>query len=480
MALIYNATFDSGTRVLSLLDKMGNTMSSCEIPLPLTLTSQEDGSTIWLFGNNVADVVSIAQYEVDTGNGWTSYSISDSPHLTLNRGESCRWRCSNRGGVQTSSANANFGMTGTFSASGCINSMIRPDFATITSLADYPYAFCQLFKGCASLVDVTALKLPAMTLSEGCYRSLFDSTKITLPPELPATTLAADCYRSLFYGVNTLTRAPSLPVTTLVVGCYYRMHYNNKALTEGQILPATVLVSDCYRDLYSGCSNLAKVSILAQDTSASNALYNWLSSVASRGNIYCDPSTTYLDRSSSGIPRNWERWVYGAEDTGETTTMYYNGTAETAIVGTSGYGDCYALQGWAGFRTLAQMHDLGYSLQEQTFVNMYKGTARYDSWAVSANGADGFTVTMYSARASTGWGVWFNSLDSLHQYAYALEQPTAITMYHWEDAITTYSCAANASDGFTETMYEISNSWKTISEANAAGYFLTPTPNPNA
>lgn len=531
--LIYNASFDSGTRVLSLLDKAGNTMSSCEIPLPLTLTSQEDGSTIWLFGNSLADVVGIAQYEVDTGNGWTSYSISDKPHLTLNRGESCRWRCSQRTGVQTLSANVNFGMTGTFSASGCINSMIRPDFANITSLADYPYAFCQLFKGCASLVDVTALKLPAMTLSEGCYRSLFDSTKITLPPELPATTLAADCYRSLFYEVTTLTRAPALPATTLAEGCYYRMHCKNRALTEGQVLPATVLVRGCYGELYDGCSRLAKVSIRAQDTSAGGALSSWLRSVASRGNIYYDPSATYPAYS---IPVNWERWVYGATDTGETVTMYNNGATETVMVGSSAYGTCYSMQGWAGFKTLAQMHDIGYSLQEQIAVTMYKLGQSYTIYKVDAGGDDGFTETMYndgskfvtlyamhrnkysygaqtqisayktyetvtlyavSANEDDGFTetmysaesgyMDFIALDRLHQIAYSLEQPTQITMYVWDTNTSGYVIQPGGADGFIDVMYDVWNpisgagntGYKTIEELNDNGYYFTPRSNPN-
>ena len=536
MALIYNASFDSGTRVLSLLDKAGNVISSCGIPLPLTLTSQEDGSTIWLFGNTVATVYGIAQYEVDTGNGWTSYSITEKPHLTLNRGESCRWRCSNRKGVQTVSANANFGMTGTFSASGCINSMIRPDFENITSLADYPYAFCQLFKGCASLVDVTALKLPAMTLSEGCYRSLFDSTKITLPPELPATTLALDCYRSLFYGVTTLTRAPALPVTTLAEGCYYRMHYNNRALTEGQVLPATVLVNNCYRGLYYGCKNLAKVIICAQDGGgAMDALTSWLSYVASSGDAYCDPSFSQSP-STSGIPGDWDRWVYGATDTGETVTMYNNGATETFIVGTSAYGTCYSMQGWAGFRTLDQMHELGYTLQEQIAVTMYRFGQSDTIYKVDAGGDDGFTetmynynsrcvtivtlhykgysygaqtqisayktyetVTLYAVSANEGDGFTetryctennysnFQTLDWLHQRAYSLEQPTKITMYVWDTNTSGYVIQPGGADGFTDVMYDVwkpiypagNTGYKTIEELNDNGYYFTPRSNPN-
>jgi hypothetical protein len=275
---------------------------------------------------------------------------------------------------------------------------------------------------------------------------------------------------------------------------------------------------------------------IAANTIASNALSNWLQGTASVGNLYCDPSLSY-PIGGSGIPRGWESWVYGATDTGETITMYNKGVTETVIVGTSAYGTCYSMQGWAGFRTLAQMHELGYSLQEQIAVTMYKLGKSYTIYkvdaggndgftetmynngsrlvplslmhyiqysygaqtqisayrtnsaygtyetvtlyAVSANEDDGFTETMYSSASVILWYSDFHTLDWLHQYAYSLEQPTAITMYHWEDAITTFSCAANGADGFTETMYIISNSWKTISEANEAGYFLTPTPNPN-
>ena len=400
MSLIYGVEFNNQTRALSFSDRAGNNIYSCTIPAshPLTFVSTEDGSTIWLFGNTVATVASIAQYEVDTGNGWTSYSISDKPHLTLNRGESCRWRCSNRRGVQTKSANANFGMTGSFEAYGNIHSMLVPNFENITSLADYPYAFCNLFKNCTSLKK--APLLPATTLSKGCYQSLFEGAGVVHPPELPSTVTGIDqSFQSMFSSCAELTRTPVMP--------------------EGTYLKASCAY------MFRSCSSLTKVFIPASgDFSTNEAFFAWLYNASASGDFYANPNAKF-PHGSAGIPKDWERWIYGATDTGATATMYHNGIAESVRVGTSSYGTCYALQGWAGFKTLAEMHALGYTFGAQT----------------------------------------------------------SLTIYHWENPVSAYSCAANAKDSFTESMYDANNGlgFITISQQNRIGYYLTattPTPQP--
>ena len=388
--LIYDVAFNSQTRALSFSDRAGNNIYSCTIPAshPLTFVSTEDGSTIWLFERFVP--TSFVQYEVDTGNGWTSYSTYDKPHLTLNRGESCRWRCSNRKGVQTSNSYVNFGMTGSFEAYGNIHSMLVSNFENITSLADYPYAFYNLFKNCTSLKKAPVL--PATTLSEGCYRGLFDGAGIVYPPKLPATTLANSCYRSLFANSASLTQCADLPATTLVQDCYRFLYYNAPLIAEAKI---------------------------AANTTASDALSDWLYGSASVGNIYCDPTLGYPE-GGSGIPKGWERWVYGATDTGTTTTMYHNGVAETIMVGTSAYGVCYSVQGWVGFKALDQMHKAGFTFGAQT----------------------------------------------------------AVTMYNYDEQITAYSCAANVDDGFTETMYDTGSGkgYLDISSQNDDGFYFESTP----
>ena len=363
MALIHNATFDSQTRVLSLLDKAGNVISSCEVPSKsneLTLTATADNSSVelrkWGTLSNT--------YEVNTGSGWQSYTFGTT--INLNNGQSCKWRCSAHPTTQSYENFVQFVMTGKIEASGDVNSMLSSGFENLTSLSGYDYAFRGLFDGCTSLVQA---------------------------PALPATTLATYCYGYMFDGCTSLVQAPALPATTLATYCYYRM--------------------------FDGCSKLKEVRIAAT-TTATGAFYQCLSGVSSTGDFYCDPDATIFPTdSSSGIPENWNRWVYGAEDTETTTTMYHKGAAETVRVGTSSYGTCYSAQGWVGFKSLAEMHSLGYTLGAQT----------------------------------------------------------VITMYYYIDPVSAYSCVTNETDGFTETMYDAGDGegYLTIAQQNAKGYYLVST-----
>ena len=55
-------------------------------------------------------------------------------------------------------------------------------------------------------------------------------TSLTTAPSLPATTLANYCYNSMFYDCKSLTTAPALPATTLASNCYNSMFYDCKSL----------------------------------------------------------------------------------------------------------------------------------------------------------------------------------------------------------------------------------------------------------
>ena len=190
MALIYNATFDSGTRILSLLDKAGNVISSCEVPSkevddvtkPLTFKATQDNSSVGLWMSGTVRNT----YEVDKGNGWEDYTIGT--YIPLNAGESCKWRCKSHPSTQTNSRYVRFAMKGTIEASGNCNSMLSRDFEIITSLSKYQYAFVSLFKGCESLTKAPAL--PATTLSDYCYFYLFDGCKSLKEVRIAATKTA--------------------------------------------------------------------------------------------------------------------------------------------------------------------------------------------------------------------------------------------------------------------------------------------------
>ena len=356
MSLIHNATFDSGTRVLSLLDKAGNVISSCEVPRKsneLTLTATADNSSVKLTKKGTVDNA----YEVNTGSGWQLYTFDTV--IPLNAGQSCKWRCFAHPTTQSLSNYVRFVMTGTIEASGNCNSMLSSDFENLTSLSGYDYAFYNLFNGCAGLTK--APELPSTILATSCYHNMFVScSSLTRAPELPAMTLATECYNSLFFGCSSLTqvpelpatnlapaprcysfmfaectaltRAPELPATTLGVacyttmfrkctsliqppelpastldrGCYSSMFQDCSALTQAPSLPATTLADYCYNGMFRGCTPLNEVRISAT-TTATGALGNWLSGVSATGDFYCDPNATIFPTGESGIPSGWRR-----------------------------------------------------------------------------------------------------------------------------------------------------------------------------
>ena len=200
MSLIYNATFDSQTRILSLLDKAGNVISSCEVPSkdditkPLTLTATADNSsvTLWMSGTV------LNKFEVDKGNGWEDYTIRTTIHL--NAGESCKWRCKEYHHVQSDSLYVKFTMTGTIEASGNCNSMLSSNFENITSISRYDHAFVALFQDCISLTK--APLLPATSLPPYGYYYMFEGCKSLKEVRISATQSANGALANWLSGVS--------------------------------------------------------------------------------------------------------------------------------------------------------------------------------------------------------------------------------------------------------------------------------------
>ena len=355
MSLIYNATFDSQTRILSLLDKAGNVISSCEVPRKsneLTLTATADNSSVKLTKNGTVDNT----YEVNTGSGWTAYEFDTV--INLNKGQSCKWRCTNHPTSFNYITHVQFVMTGSIEASGEVYSMLSMNLSDVTTLKGYGGAFIHLFENCTSLIKAPELpattlevscyelmfmgctsltsapQLPATTLATSCYNNMFRGcTNLWSAPQLPATTLATSCYNSMFRGCRNLRSAPQLPATTLADSCYYfmfmdcgaltsapqlpattlatscynSMFYDCDSLTQAPALPATTLANWCYNNMFRGCYRLKEVRIAATKT-ADNALKEWLSGVSATGDFYCDPNATiFPTNSGSGIPANWNR-----------------------------------------------------------------------------------------------------------------------------------------------------------------------------
>ena len=243
-------------------------------------------------------------YQTSTnGTDWTDYTLGTK--ISLNKGESVYFRCSNHPTTQPSYQNyVWFVMEGKVEAWHNAYSMISSDFSSAEGSVG-ECGMCRLFADCSSLTKAPLL-LNALAIR--CYHFMFwGCSSLTQAPSLPATTLASNCYERMFDSCSSLTQAPSLPATTLAYHCYRGMFDSCSSLTQAPALPATTLASNCYEYMFYNCSKLKEVRIAATKT-ATSALSNWLSNVSATGDFYCKPNATIFPTDSgSGIPSGWTR-----------------------------------------------------------------------------------------------------------------------------------------------------------------------------
>lgn len=148
--------------------------------------------------------------------------------------------------------------------------ILSPPELPATTLSDHCYA--SMFAACRKLT--TAPALPATTLASNCYDFMFgECLSLLEAPELPATSLANECYTLMFYFCSKLTAAPDLPATSLATRCYYRMFEYCSALFMAPELPATTLADSCYERMFLNCSSLSEAPAKLPATTLSFACY---------------------------------------------------------------------------------------------------------------------------------------------------------------------------------------------------------------
>ncbi len=185
--------------------------------------------------------------------------------------------------------------------SGNIMSLVDPTCKSTTIPIDG--CFEALFTNCV-VQEANELELPATTLTEGCYASMFlGCSKLMYAPVLPATTLANDCYYTMFMNTGIRT-APVLPATTLASRCYNGMFTGCTSLTEAPELPATTLASSCYASMFYGCSSLDTINVYFTSWGVNNETKDWVTNVADSGTFSC-PDTLSIERGDSLVPIGW-------------------------------------------------------------------------------------------------------------------------------------------------------------------------------
>ena len=179
-------------------------------------------------------------------------------------------------------------------------------FTTATTLTDSAN-FDGFFQSCSGLTSAKNLILPATTLANSCYSSMFKGcTSLTTAPSiLPATTLANYCYSDMFRACTSLTTAPELPATTLANSCYSHMFYGCTSLTTAPELPATTLTNNCYEYMFQGCTSLNYIKCLATNISARYCTYVWTYGVSSTGTFVKNASMDSWTTTYNGIPEGW-------------------------------------------------------------------------------------------------------------------------------------------------------------------------------
>ena len=140
---------------------------------------------------------------------------------------------------------------------------------------------------------------------DGCFRELFEYTKITDASELIlANNVTEDCYYRMFYD-SMLEIPPELPATILKNACYYWMFSKSK-ITKTPVLHANSIVTNAYRQMFENCANLSEVRCYA--TSLGGAMdtnkYRWLYGVAATGIFYKKRGVTWPS-GANGIPTGW-------------------------------------------------------------------------------------------------------------------------------------------------------------------------------
>ena len=161
-----------------------------------------------------------------------------------------------------------------------------------------------MFSGCTGLIDSPAL--PAATLANYCYQKIFlGCSSLTSATAMSATTLATGCCKNMYQNCTSLTDAGALPVTTLANNCYQQMFAGCTSLAEAPVLPANTLVSGCYSSMFDGCSSLNHIKAMMTDTPDYGTTGTWVRGVASSGTFVKNASATWSVTGQNGIPSNW-------------------------------------------------------------------------------------------------------------------------------------------------------------------------------
>lgn len=216
--------------------------------------------------------------------------------------------------------------------SGCSSLVKAPE---IYVNGEAPKMCCaNMFYQCTSLVDASSVHLNAETVGESAYQSMFNRcSALEVGPYMGAMHMSyRSCYLMFIYCAH-LTVAPAFRVVEAAEGCcqqmfenatgvedvsgvrlpsvakdaYRSMFHNVPLITKAPDLPVKALgeAVGCYANMFSECSALSEVRMLAEDEAIGNYTGNWLNAVSATGTFHKSAAALWEDVSKNGVPEGW-------------------------------------------------------------------------------------------------------------------------------------------------------------------------------
>lgn len=193
----------------------------------------------------------------------------------------------------------------------CYMQMFR-DCVSLKSPADMKiksvsYNSCEeMYYNCVNVSDANNVYLITESVRERSYALMFYNCRnISNVREefLPATGLSLECYCGMFELCTNLSVAPKLPAMTLAEGCYRSM-FKDTNLKAAPDLNAEVGVLDCYNMMFYNCGNMAQIYCKLRVPDSLEYTQNWVVNVHQGGEFHKHQDATW-ETGDSGIPTGW-------------------------------------------------------------------------------------------------------------------------------------------------------------------------------
>ena len=200
--------------------------------------------------------------------------------------------------------NTSISSTGTIDIEGDFNSLLYGD----DYMQDYTlatYAFVRLFMSNTNLRYAHNSIIHCTTTGLNTFDCMFyGTTNLESPPIMKMEGVGNSGCVSMFQN-SGIRYCPQPNIKNISGRCFVNMFYGCKNITEGMDLPALKLVDTCYREMYRGCTNLAKIKMLATVITANRCLYNWVNGVSAEGVFVKNKNATWTTTGASGVPTGW-------------------------------------------------------------------------------------------------------------------------------------------------------------------------------